>query len=284
MLMKTWTRAAIDSDKERFMWIERYATPGLAYIDDVWDMFKAGSDGEFSAAFYGDELGGIGKLTRLFDGYAWLETLRVHPDYQGKGLGKAIYERYMEQMTDMKLSAVGMYTNYDNIVSRSLAEKYGLSVAARFSEYNAGEIQADKSPFDGLTLVTPEHSETLLSERFNKIRGFLVLNRTFYPVKQGLLKKLAINKWLYTHEHGIIVMGCRFQPKKALHIAFMDGNRDKLLQLAKAHAVNIGANMVSAMRAYDDEFENELFLKNGFTKNNTDYITLWKGLDEAGGK
>ena len=276
--MKAWTRPATDSDRERFIWIEKGATPGLSYVNDVWEMFTDGQSGEFSAALYGDELGGMGKLTRLYGSYAWLETLRVHPDYQGKGLGKAIYDRYMEQMAQMNLSAAGMYTNYENIVSRSLAEKYGLEVMDRFSEYTHAEFPIPDIDTSGLKLVCINDASAVFSEHFDKEQKFIVLNRTFYPVRDGLSHILAANKWLYICDYGMIIMGYRFQPKKALHIAFMQGDKEQLLKLAYAKAADIGAGTVSAMRVYDDLEEYEFLKRHAFAKNTTDYITLWRGL------
>jgi len=277
--MKITTRAATNADRERFIWVESGAMPRLSYVDDVWDMFTTGKDGEFSAAFYGDELGGIGKLTRLYGSYAWLETLRVHPDYQGKGLGKAIYDRYMEQMTEMRLTAVGMYTNYDNVVSRALAEKYGLSVQERFSEYIKTTFPNPNVNLSDIQLVSEDDAESVFAAHLpSDPPKFIVINRTFYPVKDGLAKMLAANKWLYVCDYGLIVMGYRFQPHKALHIAFMHGNKAKLLEFAYAKAASIGAASVSAMRVYSDHQEGEFLAQQGFTKSETDYITLWRGL------
>jgi len=306
--MKTYTRSAKDSDKEKFIWIEQGATPGLSYVEDVWDSFTTDAqrgDGEFSAAFYNGALGGIGKLTRLYGSVAWLETLRVHPDYQGKGLGKAIYNRYIEQMSEMNLTAIGMYTNIDNVASRSLAEKYGLTVQARFCEYtlscNSGRCEAPimllglrppaearaaasrNSPFSDFDTSTLLDNSLKPAQALNtaNLPPFIVLNRTFYPVQgcSELAKILVQNNWLYESIYGIIIMGYRFQPQKALHIAYMEGDLDKLLALACTKAAEAGAKSLTAMRLYNDE-KNEGFLKShGFIKNPTDYITLWKGLN-----
>lgn len=277
--MKITTRAATNADRERFIWVESGAMPGLSYVDDVWEMFTTGNDGEFSAALLGDELGGIGKLTRLYDSYAWLETLRVHPDFQGKGLGKAIYDRYMEQMAQMQLTAVGMYTNYDNVVSRALAEKYGLTVQERFSEYIKTDFSDMSVSLNNIQLVSEADAESVFAAHLpSSPPEFIVINRTFYPVKDGLAKMLAANKWLYICDHGVIVMGYRFQPQKALHIAFMQGDKTKLLEFACAKAADIGAKSLSAMRVYNDYEEYEFLTSHGFIKSDTDYITLWRGL------
>jgi len=274
--MKIRTRSAKASDRDRFIWIEKGATPGLSYVNDVWEMFTRGDDGEFSAALYGDELGGMGKLTRLYADYAWLETLRVHPDYQGKGLGKAIYDRYLEQMAQMRLSAIGMYTNYDNKASRSLAERYGLQVKARFNEFTKLDVPKTDVDFGDMRLVCEADSREVLEKHFDKSEEFLVLNRTFYPVKAGLAEMLAANGWMYAGSLGMIVMGYRFQLEKALHVAFMQGDKDELLKFAYAKAAEIGAGSVSAMRMCHNSEEHEFLSRNGFVKNSTDYITLWR--------
>ena len=277
--MKTWTRAATDGDRERFVWVESGAIKGLAYVNDVWDLFTKNNDGEFSASFLGDELGGIGKLTRLYNGYGWLEALRVHPDFQSKGLGKAIYDRYMEQMGEMDLSAVGMYTGYTNVVSRGLAELYGLSVQERFSEFIKSDLIKCDNVSNTLHLIDEKAGESFLEKYYPVMGKFVVVNRTFYPVKAGLGEMFAGNKWLYADDEGnVLVAGYRFQPEKALHIPFMHGDTDKLLKLAANIAIEKGSMALSAIRVYNDDEQIELFSKNGFVKSEHDFITLWKGL------
>ncbi|MCL2566399.1 MAG: GNAT family N-acetyltransferase [Defluviitaleaceae bacterium] len=273
--MTTYTRSIKDSDFDKCIWIETGATPGLSYVADVWDSFTKDhpNNGEFSAAFYGDNLGGIGKLTRLYGSYAWLETLRVHPDYQGKGLGKAIYNRYMEQMEALNLKAAGMYTNYDNIISRSLAEKYGLTLHTRFSEYTKNDFTPPDKP---LPPATPKDLT------LPNLPPFLVLNRTFYPTASKdsrlLVETFTKNNWIYTSDYGILIMGYRFQPKKALHIAYMEGDKAKLLPLAYQRAAEIGAGSVNLMIPYNNMELAEFLITHGFIKNPIDYITLWSGL------
>ena len=78
----------------------------LAMLNDVWNDFTSGEDGFFFGAYLDGELGGIGKMTKLYNGYGWLETLRVHPDFQGKGLEKAIYEAFMSHRETLGVSAL----------------------------------------------------------------------------------------------------------------------------------------------------------------------------------
>ena len=277
--MKTWTRAAKDSDRERFVQVESGAIKGLAYVNDVWDLFTKNNDGEFTASFLGDELGGIGKLTRIYGSFGWLEALRVHPDFQSRGLGKAIYNRYMEQMDEMNLSAVGMYTGYKNVVSRGLAEKYGLSLQERFSEFIKSDLIKYNDIQDDFRLVDEQEGEALLGKYYADMGKFIAVNRTFYPVRPGLGEAFAKNKWLYADaQQNMLVAGFRFQPEKALHIPFMAGNMDKLIKSSCNMAINKGSLALSAIRVYNNEEQIDILLKNGFIKSENDLITLWKGL------
>jgi GNAT superfamily N-acetyltransferase len=47
-------------------------------------------DGGFLGMFEGEKLIGCAKITRLPDKVIWLEGLRIHPDYQHKGLGRQL--------------------------------------------------------------------------------------------------------------------------------------------------------------------------------------------------
>jgi len=279
MGMNVWTRAAIDDDRAKFNWIEKGAIKGLAYVDDVWDLFTKFDDGEFTAAFLDDELGGFGKLTNIYGDYGWLEALRVHPDFQSKGLGKAIYVRYMEQMKEMGLSAVGMYTGYKNIISRGLAEKNGLSIKGRFSEYTKSNLNEYGNMNNDIYLVEENSGEAILSKYYDNMGNFAVVNRTFYPVGPGMGKAFARNEWLYSDKEGnVIVVGYRFQPERALHISFMWGDTEKLMKFASNMAIQIGSSSLSAIRPYDDKSQQDLLEGYGFIKGESDLITLWKGL------
>ena len=77
--------------------IEAGAVRANHYFSDVVDYYRS-TAGELTVACVDGVPVGMGKLTVLFDGSAWLELLRVHPDFQRKGVGRAIYRRYFEEI------------------------------------------------------------------------------------------------------------------------------------------------------------------------------------------
>ena len=85
-------------DLEETLKVESSAIRGNpGYLEDAFHYYQS-AKGELSVALIDGKIVGVGKLSILFDGSAWLEVLRVHQDYQKKGVGAAIYKRYFEQV------------------------------------------------------------------------------------------------------------------------------------------------------------------------------------------
>lgn len=272
--MSITTRKATPEDRERCTWIETYATPGLSYINDVWEQFSNAPKGEFMVAEEDGVVGGFGMFSHLYGAYGWLEAGRVHPDVQGRGMGKAFYARFLEKMVEEDITAIGMYTGVNNAVSKGLAERFGLTLQGHFEEFTKPVEAAAAHDF---VPVPQAEGEALLAPHYPEMDGFAVLNRTFYPVREGLGACFAREGWMYRDGEGnLLVAGCRFQPEKALHIAFMDGDADKLLACANALAVKQGAAGLTGMFA--SEATHKLLLDRGFKQGPGTFITLWRGL------
>ena len=90
--------------------------PTNRYLADVADEFTT-TRGELTLGVVDGVVAGFGKLTVLFDGSAWLELLRVHPDYQRQGVGNHIYGRYLEQIRAFGCHQAAMYTGVRNVAS-----------------------------------------------------------------------------------------------------------------------------------------------------------------------
>ena len=129
--MQITTRPFQDAELGRCLEIERAAVRSNHYLNDVIDYYRT-TKGEFTLALADSFPAGMGKLTVLYDGSAWLELLRVHPDFQRQGMGKAIYRRYLEQVTAFGCPSARMYTGVKNVASAALAEQFGLHRGPEF--------------------------------------------------------------------------------------------------------------------------------------------------------
>ncbi len=285
--MEIVVRELADGDRQACLRIEAAALPGVSYVADVWEQFTSGRDGAFFGAEVDGALAGIGKITRLYDEYGWLETLRVHPEHQGRRAGKAIYGAYFARAVQMGLRELGMYTESWNARSAGLAGKFGLRLKGRFAEF-VRDVEAETGAAGGCERaedagvpflpVGEAEAEAVLSPHHAAMDGFLVVNRTFYPAKPGLGAHLARQGWLFRDGAGsTVVLGWRFQPQKAVHLAFFDGDCEKVARFACAHAVQAGSGRVSAMREHRNETQRQLLAGMGFAPTGEEFVTLWNG-------
>lgn len=246
--MEIIVRALTDRDKEAALWVEAGAMPDNKYLSDVWKLFTIGSEGDLLGAFSGGRLAGIGKITRLFGGYGWLETLRVHPAWQRKGFGRAIWEGFFQEIERLKLKSVGMYTEAENKISKGLAGQFGLGIRGFYREFRLlldGRAPAEEVFFEP---VPAAEGEALCSRFYAEMPPYVVINRTFYPAAEGLGRHLAEVGWLYRSREGeLVVAGNRFHARRLLHVPYFSGRPGQALAFAAKLAAACGAPALSCL-------------------------------------
>ena len=204
-------------DLEETLKVESSAIRGNpGYLEDAFHYYQ-GAKGELSVALMDGKIVGIGKLSILFDGSAWLEVLRVHQDYQKMGVGAAIYKRYFDQVETFNPPHVALYTGIKNIGSRKLAERNGLSQDTFYVSYSTTNIQSKEVvPFEMMDTI-PGNIDI----------PHLNINHTFYRNNEANLKGFLSQGYIYQYKDTTLIMGSRFQPKKALYIAYISGTYKK---------------------------------------------------------
>ena len=181
-------RRAVPGDREKAIEVESKSTPNLSYVLDVFEMFISDEEGEFSVAEMDGEVVGCGKYTVLPDGSVWLETLRVIPERQGMGVGKKFYERWLERARLQERRTMRMYTGVMNVVSKGLAERYGLSLAETFRGASLPcDADSGKGTAGGFKLVKdPDRAASLLMPLSCEWRGFQCCKRTIHDCRRWL--------------------------------------------------------------------------------------------------
>ena len=269
--MQITTRAFAPQDFERCRWIEQGAVKANHYLADVIDYYRT-TAGELTVACVDGQPVGMGKLTRLYDGSAWLELLRVHPDFQRKGVGRAIYQRYFEQIEQMGCPAARMYTGVRNVASAGLAACFGLG---RGPEFHSMSIQtpAETCPA-GLHRVGAEQAIDRLPELTAQTGGFLSINHTFYKLSEQTLRGFAAAGWLWGEGETLLVAGARFQPGRALYIAAALGQTERALDHAKHLAAVGGAQKLIFHFAPDQQALHDLCAAGGFADDPFDDVVM----------
>ena len=267
-------RKARAEDLDDVIWVESLSTPSLSYVPHVWDMFLNDEEGDWSVDLLDGKIMGCGKYSILPDGSAWLETLRVVPQAQGKGLGKRLYEHWLKLSEEKSVKAMRMYTGVKNVVSEGLAKRYGLSLAQTF---HGTKMAAE--PFEakhGFEIVSDVSEATdLLMPLGEKWGGWVVLNRTYYKWSPEVCNWLTENGMVYRDPDGnVVVMGARFMKEFQLHIGLFDGDAEICLGFAKSEAAARGVKSLHCL--YPDHLTGveEALTGNGFEMESSPFIVM----------
>ena len=277
-------RRAKPEDRERAIWVESKSTPNLSYVPDVFEMFVSDDVGEFSVAEVDGEVVGCGKFTVVPDGSAWLETLRVIPEHQGIGVGKRFYERWLEMAQRLGVPTMRMYTGVGNVVSKGLAERYGLSLAETFRGASFpcqdGAGRPSKASFRRVT--DPGRAVELLMSLSEGWRGFHVVNRTFYKLSPALCGHLVERGMVYEDPDrgNVITLGARFQPERMLHIGVFGGDPEACLDFALEKGLERRVARLNCDFPTSATHVEEALTEYGFSFTPSEFICMEIHLDE----
>jgi len=272
-------RRARLEDRAKVLQVEALSTPNLRYLGAVFEHWVHDQLGELIVAELDGEMVGVGKLTIVPDGSAWLEALRVIPAAQGQGVGKRFYERFFEIAAARRLPSMRMYTGIRNAASKGLAERFGFHLAATFrgSSVQLSEFVAPDSQNLAFTQVTdPDRASELLLPEKQAWNGFLVMNRTFYDLTPTLCREWAREGKVYYEEGtgSLLVLGARFQADLGLHVACLDGNLQRCLAFAAEVARSSLAPKLFCLFAPQAAEVEQALLRSGFGLDASEYIVM----------
>lgn len=272
-------RRARVEDRAKVLQVEALSTPNLRYLGAVFEHWVHDQVGELIVAELDGEMVGVGKLTVVPDGSAWLEALRVTPAAQGKGVGKRFYDRFFEIAAVRRIPSMRMYTGIRNAASKGLAERYGFHLAATYrgASVPVSELAVHDPGDLGFTLVTDaDRACELLLPCKQAWNGFLVMNRTFYELTPALCRKWAEEGKVY-HEAAtgsVIVLGARFQADLGLHIACLEGDLQRCLAFAAIAAQSCAAPKLFCLFPPSIEEIEQALLQSGCKLDSSDYIVM----------
>ena len=97
------------------------------------------ADVTFYSAWHGERLAACGALKQLDPGHGELKSMRAHPDYRGRGAGKAVLERLLTEARARGYARVSLETGLPDtyIPARRLYESNGFTECPPFGDYRA---------------------------------------------------------------------------------------------------------------------------------------------------
>ena len=93
---------------------------------------------------------GVFKLTKFQEGEWYLEGLRVHPDFQGKGIASHIHEYVVDTWRRMGSGIIRLVTGSYNVKVHHMCEQTGFKRIAEFIPYRAPLFTGRDPQFYGI--------------------------------------------------------------------------------------------------------------------------------------
>lgn len=238
ILMDYVVKVADFKDMEEAVAVEKAAMGDYVYVQTAWNYYW-NTKGAFLCAYEDGQMVGIAHLAVLPDGAGWFEALRVHPEHQNKGVGKALYRKALELIeSDLHCTSLSMYTGPTNLRSAGLAALYGLTTVYEHKEYNY-KVDGPKDTH-GFVYADWEEAEKLALPLAEEYGNFVSVNRTWYRINTPNVRMLADKEFFYTDGEGnFVCVGTRFQHGKKLFVGMLGGDYRKGLDFA----VNLAAAM-----------------------------------------
>ena len=96
-------------------------------------------DVTFYTAWQGNQLAACGALKELDPAHGELKSMRAHPDFRGKGAGKAVLEHLLAEARTRSYARVSLETGQPDtyIPARRLYESHGFAECPPFGDYRA---------------------------------------------------------------------------------------------------------------------------------------------------
>jgi GNAT superfamily N-acetyltransferase len=168
-------RPALAMDKEDVMELCSHIWEGDDYIPLVWDEWLADPDGLLGVAEISGRVAGVFKLTKFKVGEWYMEGLRVHPDYQGKGVASHIHEFVLETWRRMGSGIIRLTTGSYNVKVHRMCEKSGFKRIAEFIPYRAPILMEGTDSFIALKpLEAPDAMEFVVKSKMNELSSGLI--------------------------------------------------------------------------------------------------------------
>ncbi|MFO8110637.1 MAG: GNAT family N-acetyltransferase [Thermoplasmata archaeon] len=224
-------------DKEEIKAMSSGIWDGNDYIPKVFDTWVK-DEGFYKAVLEGNIIG-VCKYSRQPGGILWLEGLRIHPDYHGKGYGSDVAGLFHQIVINKEHTALRFMTDVTNAKSIHLAEKRGFSVLLELYHL---EFEGSGDPINGIYREKDLHAVrdiVLSSPEYHGYKGLYISNWEAQEFTEELLVEevKAGNCYSYVREgeiQGVLFINYH-KAYGRISIPFLVGSQeavDKLIRYA----------------------------------------------------
>ncbi len=143
-------RPAEPGDRADLAEISRTTWEGHDYLEGVADSWL--TDSGFIVGELSGRVVACGKISRMPGDVAWLEGLRVHSEFRGRGLGRVMSDRILEEalrlLQEGRFTGIEFSTYINNLESRAMAERQGFRITELFHVVGIEDITPPSTPME----------------------------------------------------------------------------------------------------------------------------------------
>ena len=143
-------RPALPKDTPDVLELTSKIWDGHDYIPSVWADWLHDPDGLLAVAEFGGRVVGLSKLTRLSPSEWWLEGLRVHPEYEGRGIASHLHDYLMDYWQQNGRGAIRLATASFRKPVHHLSLRSGFHKAGEYTTYVSAAVSGLSERFTRL--------------------------------------------------------------------------------------------------------------------------------------
>ena len=120
--------------------MHRWSPPGSVHALPIARL--RAPDVTFYAAWHGAELAACGALNALGSGHGELKSMRAHPDFRGRGAGRAMLDHLLREARARGYTRVSLETGRPDefLPAQRLYESHGFAECPPFGDYVADQF------------------------------------------------------------------------------------------------------------------------------------------------
>ncbi len=233
------------------------------YIEYVWDEWLHDPQGAMFVATVDEQPVGLAHMRMVSANEAWLEGMRVDPNFRQRGLSKALSEAMMTEAMNRGATTARLATESTNIASITLAEHGHMRRIGSFALHNAEPVTTPSKRQYGMDapLMATEADLDDIIDFLNASSNFPLTGGMYYHSFIGyaitgalLVEKIAaqqvyiLRRW--QRLDGLAIAEPRHGRQGAqLSIGYIDGTTESISMIAYAlrtRVVEMGLETVNA--------------------------------------
>lgn len=132
-------RAAKKQDKREILAFCKGTFSWGDYIDRVWDIWYFDKKGRLLVGEQEGSKIAVAHVAICPGSSAWLEGVRVHPDFRRSGVANVLLEEMLAYAGRRGARQASAIVSVENVASRKMLEKNGFAVISRWAYYSTGK-------------------------------------------------------------------------------------------------------------------------------------------------